>query len=56
MMAALETFFNCNGFNSSPTYTAYYFTDINTQAPISGNICAAHYDSLVSGATFIVGG
>ena len=58
MMAALETLFNCSGFTSTtlPAANIYQFTSINTMIPIPGNICVAHYDTLVYGSTFVVGG
>ena len=55
MMAALETFYNCRGFGNNVANNIYQFTDVNTLIPIDQNDCAAHYDSLVAGATYIVG-
>ena len=55
MMAALESTFFCTGFNTSPTYNIYYFTDVNTLIPIQGNTCNAHYDKLVLANTGSVG-
>ena len=55
-MAALETFYNCRGFGNDQTpNNIYQFTDVNTLIPIEKNDCSAHYDSLVAGATYLVG-
>lgn len=55
MMAALESYFYCTGFNTSPVNNVYYFTDVTKVTPIKGNTCNAHYDKLLRADTGSVG-
>ena len=55
MMAALESYFYCTGFNSEPIHNIYYFTDVTKVTPIKGNTCNAHYDKLIMADTGSVG-
>ena len=58
MMEALERFFDCSGFSAqtTPISNLYQFTDINSPGPIPGNVCLAHYDTLIYSSTFMIGG